>query len=206
MPLPGSFGIFPAGDRHGERHVIRLPDGVELRTRRGCCIVGRVLAASRPPAWYPVPPNVKQADVIVDVDWRFWDLQFIPLLRPDARINYHRAGSGPAWIQELLPDQHAIRAEVDPPGRRFVQMHTLWPAHAAFPIAEQLDDMIGQVIDMNFWTIDIFENGMQVSNDWDHRRVGQLIKTERGGFYQCPWLLPADAWQPVLDWQAKKSA
>ena len=54
-----------------------------------------------------------------------------------------------------------------------MQMHTLWPAHAAFPIAEQLDDMIGQVIDMNFWTIDIFENGMQVSNDWDHRRVGQ---------------------------------
>ena len=206
-----SWKIFGADDCGAHRHVIKLP-GIELRTRRGCWVTGRVIEAGRPPPGLFQWPYLEQIDVYLDCDWRFWHLQWIPYLRPTGRgIVYTTRRHGPRWLGAGDPDDQFSYSTWGPNdnqfGRRLVLMHTLWPA-GVFPLAEQAEELVGKVIDMPFFTVDVHAaDGTQITGRYDHAKVGKVVPAADGELVtQCPWLLSEAAWQPVIDYQKRRVA
>jgi hypothetical protein len=202
---------YVSGISTGERveHEIRLP-GLILRTGREVWFDGRVLTAAKPPAGFFELPNLEQLDAVVDVDWRCWHGQFLKFMRPDLPIQYIYRAESP------FPD---VRAAGDPQdvlifsdlttgvnhfNRRICLSHILYPQRQ-FELSTDIDAVT--VKNELFWTVDVFaECGERVTAPFSHDKPGRFVGPPGAKWTECPWLLQAKAWQPVIDYQRRQTA
>ena len=151
--------------------------------------------------------GIEQLDLAVDVDYRPWNLQFIPYLRPNPTIYYAKGREAPAWAG-VEPGDQLSYSSWEPGGNQFkrclILIHTLWPVRAS-PIA--VGELQGKVLEMPFFTVDAHAvDGEQITYAWDHDNLGTKEKKGSYEVTQCPWLLPQDAWLPFIDQQRREVA
>lgn len=156
-----------------------------------------------------------QLDILLDVDWRFWHLQFIPFLfRSTAKISYSpnmRSGNRISSSNRIADMQeHGVKIgtefgeQENPFGRRLVLCHFLCDGEG-LPEgdgAERLEAIkarlfpgqrveVGDVLDFQATSIDVIgEDGLKTAS-YDKRHFGAKI----GNCTQCPWLVTAEAWR-----------
>jgi len=202
-PIP-IFGV----DRGPEaRHSIKF-ETVELRTRREVFVTGRVLVARRPPGGFFDWRELEQVDLLVDIDWRFFQCQFLPFMRPAvSSIFYAHGRDAPSWAGVEQDDQLSYSSwapESNPFNRRLILMHTLWPlGKCTFSV----DELEGKVLEMPFFTADVHAvGGEQITGAWDHSALGSKSVTQGYEVTQCPWLLAQDAWASFVDYQRRQAA
>ena len=205
------LGWYVCGIETGERveHEIRLP-GIILRTKREVWFDGRVLTASRPPPGFFPIPNLDQLDAVVDVDWRCWHGQFLPFMRPELPIQYIYRRQSP------FPD---VRSAGDPEDailftdlttganhfkRRVCLLHIFYP-QGQFDLSTEPGEV--SVNGELFWTVDLFaSSGERINTPFSHDKPGRVVGAPGNKSFECPWLLQAKAWQPVVDWQKRQAA
>lgn len=190
-------------------HEIRLP-GLILRTGREVMFAGRVLTAAQPPAGFLDFPNLEQLDAVLDVDWRPYHCQFLPFMRPQLPIQYiyRRQSQFPEVRSAGDPEDAIIFSDLTTGAnhfnRRMCLLHILYP-RGQFDLSTDTDKVA--VEDELFWTVDVFtEVGERVTAAFSHDKPGRFVGPPGGKWTECPWLLQAKAWQPVIDYQRRQTA